>query len=278
MRLSTLYMMLTGKSQVKTGTELTVVTPASTQTTKKCLQPSSESPIMRRPHHCTVIAMSASIDTRPTDDNGDDSLFARIAADIRQKGYSVTPNALPQSLAASLFEYLQSLNDEDFCDAGIGRQRDATLNQFVRRDEIRWIEGESDAERYWLDWMARLQAYLNRHLLLGLFSYESHFAHYQPGDFYRKHLDAFRGSANRRLSTVAHLNPGWQPDDGGELVIYYPDKDAEICRVTPAYGTLTVFLSEEFPHEVLAAGRHRYSIAGWFRVNSSANARVDPPR
>lgn len=35
-------------------------------------------------------------------------------------------------------------------------------------------------------------------------------------------------------------------------------------------GTLVVFLSEEFEHEVLPAKRDRYSIAGWFRVNPSA--------
>jgi len=32
---------------------------------------------------------------------------------------------------------------------------------------------------------------------------------------------------------------------------------------------LVIFLSEEFPHEVLPANTHRYSIAGWFRVNNS---------
>ncbi|WP_335340025.1 2OG-Fe(II) oxygenase [Sedimenticola selenatireducens] len=43
-------------------------------------------------------------------------------------------------------------------------------------------------------------------------------------------------------------------------------------------GELAVFLSEEFPHEVLAADRDRYSVAGWFRVNGSINQQIDPPR
>lgn len=38
-----------------------------------------------------------------------------------------------------------------------------------------------------------------------------------------------------------------------------------------------LFLSEEFPHEVLPASRERYSIAGWFRVNGNGAGRVDPP-
>jgi SM-20-related protein len=40
---------------------------------------------------------------------------------------------------------------------------------------------------------------------------------------------------------------------------------------------LVVFLSEEFPHEVLPTATDRYSIAGWFRVNTSSAERVDPP-
>jgi len=40
---------------------------------------------------------------------------------------------------------------------------------------------------------------------------------------------------------------------------------------------LVVFLSEEFPHEVLKAKRSRFSVAGWFRVNTSNAERADPP-
>ena len=77
---------------------------------------------------------------------------------------------------------------------------------------------------------------------------------------------------------VVYLNPGWQPTDGGELVIYQDDADQKGIRVTPAFATAVVFLSEEFPHEVLPAQRDRYSIAGWFRVNTTTSAKADPPR
>jgi SM-20-related protein len=36
-------------------------------------------------------------------------------------------------------------------------------------------------------------------------------------------------------------------------------------------------LSEDFPHGVLPAQRDRYSIAGWFRLNTSLFDRIDPP-
>ena len=150
------------------------------------------------------------------------------------------------------------------------------FNALVRKDTLCWISGESAAERQWLDWADRLQAFLNRELLLGLFSFESHFAHYREGDFYRRHVDAFRGESNRMLSLVAYLNPTWQAADGGELVIY-PAGAPDAIRVLPTFGTVAVFLSEDFEHEVLPAGRDRYSIAGWFRLNSSSGRRADPP-
>jgi SM-20-related protein len=205
-------------------------------------------------------------------------LFESIATDIQGRGYSIKPNGLPMALAEALWGHLQSMSAQQFDRAGIGRDDAYALNSFVRTDEICWITGESRAGQQWLNWMAVLQHYLNRRLLLGLFSFESHFAHYAPGDFYKRHLDAFKGGANRILSVVVYLNPGWQPVDGGELVIYTDEVDQDSIRVTPAFGTLVVFLSEDFPHEVLPAQRDRYSIAGWFRLNTSTSDRVDPPR
>ena len=134
------------------------------------------------------------------------------------------------------------------------------------------------AGRQWLKWAAELQQYLNRHLFLGLFSFESHFAHYVPGAFYRRHRDAFRGQANRVLSVVVYLNKDWLDTDSGELVLYADDKDMLGTKVLPSWGTIAVFLSEEFPHEVLPAKRDRYSIAGWYRLNTSTFERADPAR
>lgn len=217
----------------------------------------------------------------PVTDNPDaqsELLFARIADDLLNKGYSINPCALPEGLADDLLLQLHAMSEQKFSPAGIGRDHEQMLNRFVRKDTICWITGESAAGRRWLDWTGALQAYLNYRLFLGLFSFESHFAHYAEGAFYRRHLDAFKGESNRVLSIVAYLNPAWLSDDGGELVIY-PEKGAmDGIRVTPAFGTLALFLSEDFEHEVMPARRDRYSVAGWFRVNSSSARRADPPR
>ena len=209
---------------------------------------------------------------------GDPPPFERIAADLAERGWSVVEQALPAALATALEQEVRGACGDDFHPATIGRQHGRMLNGAVRRDAIRWIDGDTAAQRDWLAWTARLQTHLNRRLFLGLFSYESHFAHYPPGAYYRRHVDAFRGDANRVLSTVLYLNRSWQAQDGGELLLYPEAGEQPLLRLTPALGTLAVFLSEAFPHEVLPAGRDRYSIAGWFRVNTSTASRVDPPR
>lgn len=214
---------------------------------------------------------------REDDGNFDEHFFARIANDLVQKGYSVQPNALPEEVASALFHHQQHLESQHYEDAGIGRGDDYLKTEFIRTDEIRWITGETEAGQQWIQWTTQLKDFLNRRLFLGLFSFESHFAHYPPGAFYKRHYDAFRGEANRVLSVVAYLNPGWGNTDGGELVLYRDDEDCEGAKVVPLYGTVVVFLSEEFPHEVLPASRDRYSVAGWYRVNTSIGNKIDPP-
>jgi SM-20-related protein len=207
----------------------------------------------------------------------DEALFSLIAHDIEAQGYSIRPNALPEALAMSLLCYQQTMEAEKFKSAGIGRGEEYLENEFVRTDEICWITGETETGKAWLDWSASLQSFLNRRLFLGLFSFESHFAHYGTGDYYKRHYDAFRGEANRVLSVVVYFNSGWVNTDGGELVLYKDDHDKDGIKVVPLLGTVVTFLSEEFPHEVLPANRDRYSIAGWFRVNTSVTDKVDPP-
>lgn len=208
----------------------------------------------------------------------DESLFESIAIGLETKGYVVLPSALPEYLADGLVDYLAILEDTEFHNARIGRGNDQVRNNFVRRDRIHWIDNSHNGGVEWLAWLGKLKLYLNRRLFLGLFSCESHLSRYQPGDFYRKHLDAFKGESNRVLSLVAYLNRGWETEHGGELVIYSPDGGAELVRVLPCYRSLALFLSEEFPHEVLPTARNRYGVAAWFRVNTSINDAIDPPR
>ena len=65
--------------------------------------------------------------------------------------------------------------------------------------------------------METLRMEINRKLYLGLTSLESHYARFDKGGFYQKHLDAFSGANNRKVSLVLFLNEFWKVADHCEL-------------------------------------------------------------
>lgn len=205
------------------------------------------------------------------------NVYDKISKDLKTSGFGINPLGIPYELAQSLHTHLRGMTASQFSFAGIGREQDFEKDENIRGDEICWVLGNSAAGQQWLDWCNELKTHLNRRLYLGLFSFESHFAHYPPDAFYQRHVDAFQGEKNRILSVVLYLNYDWQNDDGGELVLYRSEDDNNGIKVTPELGTLVVFLSEEFPHEVLPAKKDRFSIAGWFQVNCSYEHKVNPP-
>lgn len=196
---------------------------------------------------------------------------------LSNTGYCVVPDFLPTTMSAQLYEHANTIPDQHWNTAAVGRANQQTINTMVRNDRILWLSSAEAIQASYLQLMDDLRSALNRSLFLGLFDYECHFAHYPKGAFYKKHLDAFKGRSNRRLTTVMYLNDSWQEADGGQLVIY-GERGNTLEKITPERGTLVVFLSEKFVHEVLPSFRDRLSITGWFRVNASISGIVDPPR
>lgn len=193
--------------------------------------------------------------------------FEYAATQIAEQGYCILKDALPQDIGKALMQILHANSLQQFHQAGVGRSDNYVKDQHVRKDQIHWITQDTVGAESWLSWTNELMVYLNRRLFLGLFSFESHFSHYRKGDFYKKHQDAFKGKSNRKLSLVIYLNKQWQDSNGGELVIYTNDDLQPAIKIKPKLGTVVLFLSEDFPHEVLPSHTDRYSIAGWFRVN-----------
>lgn len=190
-----------------------------------------------------------------------------IANSLSDDGYIILSEYLPSELTTALYQHITHLPEQRFTTAGIGRHNDLQLNPQIRNDQTLWLTPEHNLEKMYLNSMDELRQQLNQRLFLGLFDYEAHFAHYAPESYYHRHVDAFKGHSNRILSSVFYLNPNWQQHEGGELIIYSPDSTDNLCHVSPILGTMALFLSERFPHEVLPAKRDRYSIAGWFSVN-----------
>lgn len=191
-----------------------------------------------------------------------------IAEQLQDTGYIVLDNPLPASLSAALRERCQE-SQADFEAAHIGRGTDKKLINSIRGDVICWLDEGNDTDQTYLTWMENLRSKLNEALYLGLFDYECHYAIYGAGTGYAKHSDVLNGKKNRVLTTVLYLNENWQSSDGGELVLFEPEGIEVLATVAPKFGTMIIFLSESFPHEVLISHSTRRSITGWFRVSGS---------
>ncbi len=215
--------------------------------------------------------------TQPSEVSSETMAFMQISDALRSQGYVVMQNVFSTAQLQSLLIDIKQSDHETFHQAGIGRDQSHQLNQFVRRDRIRWLDMQHEPVRFYLQWAERLRLHINRQLLLGLFDYECHYAHYPIGAFYKKHVDAFKGRSNRCLTTILYLNPAWQPTDGGELLLYAEDDSRVLQTILPAFGTMVIFLSEDFPHEVLPTRCSRYSLTGWYRVNNTTTLNLDPP-
>ena len=189
-----------------------------------------------------------------------------IAEHLARVGYIVLDNPLQNPLTDLLFARCQDDDPLRFKPAQIGRGLAQKHLNPLRGDVISWLDDTNSTDHAYLAWMEALRSGLNSTLFLGLFDYECHYAIYLAGAGYAKHSDVLHGARNRVVSTVFYLNEGWQAGDGGELRLFEPSGETAIATLNPSFGTMIIFLSESFPHEVLSAHKKRRSITGWFRV------------
>lgn len=146
--------------------------------------------------------------------------------------------------------------------AGIGRMASSQQNMEVRGDLISWLEGDTadPAEQAFFKVILAFYSYLNQTCYTGINGSEFHYALYEPGSFYKRHLDRFKHDSGRQISVVTYLNSDWGDTDGGELVLYL-DSGEHTIRLKP--GRVVFFKADEIEHEVRVAHKGRMSIAGW---------------
>ena len=184
---------------------------------------------------------------------------------LAQRHYAVIPDFLSPAMLKLLHdECLQRHEDGHFHAAAIGRAAGQQHHTGIRGDSIGWLEPDFPAGGRYLQRMAELQAILNRELYLGLRQFETHYAHYLPGSFYKRHVDRHRDNDARVITAVCYLNPAWPAGAGGEIRVWNA-RDEEVMTLAPQGGALLLFTSHDMPHEVLPASRLRLSLAGWFR-------------
>ena len=191
--------------------------------------------------------------------------FEFLIVQLIEKGYAILDDFIPEKVVKSLAENLQErFSIGEMKVAGIGRVNDFQKKENYRSDVISWLDNDTDdeAERVFLDLIDGLMQYLNRTCYTSLKTYEIHYAMYQSGTFYKRHLDQFQSDSGRQFSVVSYLNEHWQPEDGGELVLY--TKEGEIT-VLPKGGRIVFFKSDVLEHEVKTAHRERLSLTGWLK-------------
>lgn len=168
-------------------------------------------------------------------------------------------------LATHLKENLTALYaDRQLVPAGIGNNALLVQNQLIRSDKIYWLDRAHDDphENSFFDLIDRFVVYLNRTCYTGITGYEFHYALYEKGSFYKKHLDQFRNNKSRAYSMIMYLNTNWQEADGGELCIHHDD---HLQTIAPNSGKCVFFKSSELEHEVLLTHQPRLSITGWLK-------------
>ncbi len=189
--------------------------------------------------------------------------FEAAADALASDGWCALERLLPNDATAALASECAAMHvAHRMTPARVGTDRAATT---LRGDHTRWFEMNalSEAQRPFVEVIEALRHTLNRSLMLGLAESEAHYAVYPPGARYARHLDQLRGRDARVVSAVYYLNADWHPADGGALRLYLDDGDTR--DVLPTAGTLALFLSDRFEHEVLPATRERMSIACWMR-------------
>ena len=168
-------------------------------------------------------------------------------------------------LVSELAANLQSLYESnDMRPAGTGNETVVHHDQKFRSDKIHWLDPlqPNPHEATFFSLIDQFVSHLNSTCYTGISNYEFHYALYETGSFYKKHLDQFRNDDSRAFSMIIYLNPAWIAGDGGELCISHPSGQQQI---PPTGGKAVFFKSDEMPHEVLLSNKPRMSITGWLK-------------
>lgn len=184
---------------------------------------------------------------------------------IATTGWVTTTALLTPLESATLAEECQAhWQLGTFHKAATGRGSDKKIREDIRSDQVHWLEPDllSLTQKIYFQRIDALRAALNRHLFLGLDSFEAHFATYPEGSFYARHLDRHAGTLDRIITIVYYLNRDWSQADGGQLRLYHGETHTD---TQPDLGQAIIFLAADYPHEVLPATRTRMSITGWLR-------------
>ena len=145
--------------------------------------------------------------------------------------------------------------------AKIGKGVLKTLKPQIRNDYMAWLERADISFAPVWTLLDLLLSIARKELFFAVKRYETQLALYPPKHFYDRHVDRHKTFPSRILTMAFYLND-WQPDDGGELVLYTHATEKTV--VSPNSNKMILFLSE-LEHQVLPTNIERKSLTTWFR-------------
>jgi len=196
-------------------------------------------------------------------------IFDILINSFIEKKVGIADNFLNTALATSLKDNLIALYDNNqMLSAGTGNVDAISFDKSVRSDKIFWLDRRHNdkSENDFFDLMDEFVSYLNSTCYTGITGYEFHYAMYEKGTFYKKHMDRFRSDSSRLFSMIMYLNEDWEQSDGGELCIHHAD---HLQNISPNKGKSIFFKSNELLHEVLVTQKPRMSITGWLKCDAA---------
>jgi SM-20-related protein len=182
-------------------------------------------------------------------------------------GYHIIDDFLKLEHFKSLCQAAKEIYQQGFFrPALIGNSIHKQHNETIRTDEIHWLDDHLDdpATQAYFAQTKALAKILNQNLFLGLAEFETHFASYSPGSFYKRHVDQFKTNNARKISCVFYLNEEWQECFGGDLKLY--NQENHLIQTIFPQGNRFICFNSELPHEVATTHKTRYSIAGWMKT------------
>jgi SM-20-related protein len=187
----------------------------------------------------------------------------KIIESLSKKGIYIEDEFLSKESLNSINSYFDNQLNH-FSEARVGLGKAKIRDEKIRGDYSLWIDSIHPPKEFEsiISFLNSLKFEVNQSLFLGIKEYECHLAYYPPGKFYKKHLDQFSNDSSRTLTFIFYVHEAWANNDGGELVIY--DKNGIVVdKIIPTPGKMVLFLSSDFPHEVLPGNRERRSFTGW---------------
>lgn len=193
-------------------------------------------------------------------------IFETLIETYLRDKVGISEHFLSDTLSADLKVNLMTLFAKNaLLTAGTGNESTILKDTAIRSDKIYWLDKSHDNvhENAFFVLMDDFVRYLNETCYTGITGYEFHYALYEKGSFYKRHLDRFRNDDSRLFSMITYLNDDWKEGDGGELSIFHDDGQTQ--NVSPTNGKSVFFKSDELEHEVLKTLVPRMSITGWLK-------------